>query len=65
MFEKPENLKGFTVNLILGLFKKCSRFQIFLLFEEQIVMDSSYILSNKFQDYHLRFILTYHFSVTA
>ena len=32
MFKKPQNLKGLTVNLILGLFKQCSRTQIFLLF---------------------------------
>ena len=29
------------------------------------LMDSSYILWNKFQDYQIRFILTNHFLVTA
>ena len=32
MFKKPQNLKGLTVNLVLGLFKQRSRVQIFLLF---------------------------------
>ena len=32
MFKKPQNLKGLTVSLVLGLFKQCSRVQIFLLF---------------------------------
>ena len=32
MFKKPQNLKGLTVNLVQGLFKQCSRVQIFLLF---------------------------------
>ena len=30
MFEKPQNLKGLTVNLVLGLFKQCSDFFAFL-----------------------------------
>ena len=61
MIKKPQNLKGLTVNLILGFFKQCCRVQIFLLFVERILMDSSHILWNKFQDYQLRFILTNHF----
>ena len=32
MFKKPQNLKGLTVNLVLGLFKQCSRVQIFFAF---------------------------------
>ena len=62
MFKKPQNLKGLTVNLVLGHFKQCSRVEIFLLFVELILMDSFHILWNKFQDYQLRFILTNHFS---
>ena len=65
MFEKPQNLKGLTVNLVLGLFKRCSYVQIFFFFVEQILMDSSYILWKKFQDYQLRSILTNHFLITA
>ena len=29
MFKKPQNLKGLTMNLVLGLFKQCSCIQIF------------------------------------
>ena len=29
MFEKPQNLKGLTMILVLCLFKQCSRVQIF------------------------------------
>ena len=58
MFKKSQNLKGLTVNLVQGLFKQCSHVQIFLFFVEQNLMDSSYILWNKFQDYQLRLILT-------
>ena len=65
MFKKHQNLKGLTVNLTLGVFKQCSRVQIFYFFVERILKDSSYILWNKFQDYQLRFILTSHFLVTA
>ena len=65
MFKKPPNLKGLTVNLVQGLFKQWSQVQIFCMFVERNVMDSSYILWNKFQDYQLRFILTNHFLVTA
>ena len=32
MFKKPKNLKGFTVNLVQGLFKQRSLFQIFFAF---------------------------------
>ena len=32
MFKIPPNVKGLTVNLVQGLFKRCSYFQIFLLF---------------------------------
>ena len=32
MFKKPQNLKGLTVNLVLGLFKERSRVQIFFAF---------------------------------
>ena len=63
MFIKPQNLKDLTLNFVLGLFKQCSRFQIF--FVEGILMDNSYVLLNKFRDYQLRFILTDHFYVTA
>ena len=65
MLKKPQNLKGLTVNLVPGLFKQCSLVQIFFFFVERILMDSSYILWNKFQDYQLRFILTKHFLVIA
>ena len=65
MFKKPQHLKGLTVNLVQGLFKQYSRVQIFLFFVERNLMDSSYVLWNKFQDYQLRFILTNHFLVTA
>ena len=65
MLIKPQNLKGLTVNLVLGLFKQCSRVQNFFAFFGINLMDSSYILWNKFQDYQLRFILTNHFLVTA
>ena len=54
MFKKSQNLKGLTVNLVQGLLKQC-----FCL--ERNLMDNSYILWNKFQDYQLRFILTNHF----
>ena len=65
MFKKPQNLKGLTVNLVLGLFKQCSCVQIlFILFVDRIPMDSSYILWYKFQDYQLKFILPNHLSVT-
>ena len=30
--KKPQNLKGFTMNLTQGVFKQCSHVQIFLLF---------------------------------
>ena len=61
MLKNPQNLKGLTVNLVLGLFKQCSRVQIFLgVFVERNSMDSSYMLWNKFQDYQVRFILTDH-----
>ena len=65
MFKKPQNLKDLTVNLVLVLFKQCSHVQIFYFFVERILMDSSYILWNKIQDYQFRFILTNHFLVTA
>ena len=65
MFKKTQNLKGLTVNLVLGLFKQCSRVQMFLLFVERNLMDNSYILWNEFQDYQLGFILTNRFLVTA
>ena len=65
MFKKPQNFKGLTVNLVLGHFKQCSSIQIFCLFVEQILMDSSYILWNKFQGYQLTFILTNHVLVTV
>ena len=66
MFKEPQSLKGLTVNLVLGLFKQqCSCFQTFAFCVERILMDGSYILWNKFQDYQLRFILTNHFLVTA
>ena len=53
MFKKPQNLKGFTMNLTLGLFKQCFRVQVFFIFVERILMDSSYILWNKFQGTNL------------
>ena len=56
MFKKPQNLKGLTMNPVQGLFKQCSHIQIFSLFVERNLMDSSYIVWNKFQDYQLRFI---------
>ena len=61
MFKKPQNLKGLALNLVLDLFKQCSCVQIFCFFVERFLMDSSYILWNKFQDYQLRFILTNQF----
>ena len=60
MFRKTQNMKGLTVILVLGLLKQCSRVQIFSFFVERILMDRSYILWNKCQDYQLRFILTNH-----
>ena len=62
---KNRNLKGLTMNLVLGLYKQCSRIEIFCFFVERMLMDSSYILWNKFQDYQVRFILRNHFLVTA
>ena len=56
MFKKTQNLKSLTVNLVQDLFKQCSHVQIFWLFVERNLMDGSYILWNKFQDYQLRFI---------
>ena len=50
MFKKPQTLKGLTVNLVPGLFKQCSCVQIFCFFVERILMDSSFIFWNKFQD---------------
>ena len=41
------------------------RSEFFLLFVERILMDISYILWNKFQDYQLRFTLANHFLVIA
>ena len=63
MFKKSQNLKGLTVNLVLGLFKQCRRgVQIFWVsFVKRILMDNSDVLWNKFQDYQLRFNLTNHF----
>ena len=63
MFKKPQNLKGLTVNLVQGPFRQCSHVQNFFLlfFVDRNLMDSSYILWNKFQDYKLRLILTNHF----
>ena len=56
MFKKPQNFKGLTVNLVIGLFKQCSRVQMFLLFSKtNLYGRCSYILWNKFQDYQLRF----------
>ena len=46
-------------------FKQYSHVQIYLLFCRTKLMDSSYILWNKFQDYRLRFILSTQFLVTA
>ena len=61
--KKSQNL---NVNLVQGLLKQCSHVQIFFcFFAERNLMDSSYISWNKFQDCHLRFILTNHFLVTA
>ena len=62
MFKKPQNLNSLRMNLVLGLFKQCSRVQTsFAFFVEQIIMGSSYILWNKFQDYQLRFIFNKRF----
>ena len=65
MFKKPQNLKGLTVNLVQAFLNKVSAFTLFCFSVERILMDSSYILCNKFQDYRLRFILTNHYLVTA
>ena len=66
MLKKLQNLKGLTVNLVLGLFKQCSQVQFFFaLFVKRNLMDSSYILWNNIQDYQLKFLLTNHFLVTA
>ena len=51
MFKKPQKLKGLTVNLVQGLFKRSSQVQIFCFFVERNLIDSSYTLWNKFQDY--------------
>ena len=61
MFKKPQNLKGLTVNLVLGLFKQCSWVQICLLFVERILMDSPYILWKNFKITNLDLFLTNHF----
>ena len=56
------NLKRLTVNLVQGLFKQCSRFQIFyLIFVERKSRDNSDMLWNKSQDYQVRITLTDHF----
>ena len=50
MFRKPQNFKGLTVYL--------PAFGFFAFFVERNLMDSSYMLCNKFQDYQFTFILT-------
>ena len=61
----PQNLKGLTVNFVQGLFNQCFHLQIFCFFVERNLIDSSYILWNKFQDYQPILILANHFLVTA
>ena len=46
-------------------FENVPEFRFFCFFGERNLMDSSYILWNKFQDYQLGFILINHFLVTA
>ena len=53
MFKEPQNLNGLTVNLVQGLSKQCSHVQTFCFFAESNLMDSSYVIWNKFQDYQL------------
>ena len=65
MFKKTSKFEGFHRESRPRPFKQCSRVQIFCFFVGRILMDISYILWNKFQDYQLRFILTNHFLVTA
>ena len=52
MLKKPQNLKGLTVNLVLGLFKQCSRVQIFFAFlwNESLLIALTFYGIN-FQDY--------------
>ena len=61
MFKKPQNLKGLTVNLVLGLFKQCSHVQIFLWNESLWIALTFYGINFK----NINFILTNHFLVTA
>ena len=39
MFKKTQIMKGLTMNLVLGLFKQCSRVQIFYFSVERNLMD--------------------------
>ena len=50
MLKKPQNLKGLTVNLVLGLFKQCSRVQIFFAFLRNELIALTFYGIN-FQDY--------------
>ena len=65
MFKNTQNLKGLTVNLVLGIFNNVPGFRFFGFFVERKLMDSCYILWNKFQDCQLRFILKKQFFLTA
>ena len=59
MFKQPQHLKGLTINLVQGFLNTVPTFRFF--FVERNLMDSSYIIWNKFQYYQLRVILTNHF----
>ena len=66
MFKNPQNFKGFTVKIVLGLFKQCFSVQVFFcLFENESLWVALTFYGNKFQVYQLRFILTKHLLVTA
>ena len=65
MFKKPQILKGLTVNIVLGLLNNVPAFRFLCFFVERNLMDSSYVLWNKFQDYQVKFILIDHFLVKA
>ena len=58
--QKTCKFKGVGRKSRPGSFTQCSRVQIFFFFVERKSWDNSYMLWNKFQDYQVRFTLTYH-----
>ena len=61
MFKKPQNWKGLTVNLILGLLKQCSRVQIFAFMQNESLCIAITFYGINFNITNLGFILTNHF----